>query len=142
MNAVQIHNGFFFIFKRGEEFISTLTAFCENNDVHWGQFSGIGALEDVEIGYYDLPNKQYVFRSERGPFEVTNLDGNVTELNESPLIHVHGVLSRCDETLSCIGGHIRRAIVSVTLEVCMWQVTQPLLRELDDDIGLNLISLS
>ena len=140
MKMVQIHNGYFLVFERGEEFFPTLTAFCNDNDVHWAQFSGIGAVENVEIGYYDLPNKQYVFRAEAGPFEVANMDGNVTELDESPLIHAHCVLSRCDESLECVGGHLRRATVAVTLEVCVWQVTQPLQREFDDEIGLNLIS--
>jgi predicted DNA-binding protein with PD1-like motif len=142
MKAVQIHNGFFLVFDRGEEVFSTLADFCRATDIHWAQFSGIGAVENVEIGYYDLPNRQYVFRREQGPFEVANMDGNVTEFNEEALIHAHGVLSRCDETLSCIGGHLRSAIVAVTLEVCLWEVTQPLLREFDEEVGLNLISIS
>ena len=98
-------------------------------------------MEDVEIGYYDLEKRQYVFRQEQGPFEVTNLDGNVTELNEMPLIHAHAVLARCDDTLACIGGHIRRAVVAVTLELCLRQISQPLLREYDEATGLNLISI-
>lgn len=109
--------------------------------MHWGSFSAIGALENVEIGYYDLAARQYVFRAEAGPFEVASLSGNISELDLRPLIHAHGVLSRCDATLECLGGHIRRAQVAVTLEVCVWEVTQPLLREFDEDTGLNLINI-
>jgi predicted DNA-binding protein with PD1-like motif len=142
MNAVQIRNGYFIVMERGEEVFSTLAAFCRQTDIHWAQFSGIGAVENVEIGYYDLPNRRYVFRQEAGPFEVANMDGNVAELNEEPLIHAHGVLSRCDESLACIGGHFRSAVVALTLEICLWEVTQPLLRGFDEDTGLNLISIS
>ena len=142
MKTVQIHNGHFLILERGEQFFPTVVAFCEQNEIHWAQFSGIGAVENVEIGYYDLPNRQYVWRQEAGPFEVANLDGNIAEFNEAPLVHAHGVLARCDESLACIGGHIRRMTVAVTLEICLWEVTQPLLREYDDDTGLNLISVS
>lgn len=142
MKAVQIHNGYFLVFERGEEVFTELSAFCEQNEVHWAQFSGIGAVENVEIGYYDLASRQYVFRAEAGPFEVANMDGNITELNESPLIHAHSVLARCDQSLECLGGHLRKATVAITLEVCMWEVTQPLLREFSDDTGLNLISIS
>jgi uncharacterized protein len=142
MKAVQIHNGYFLVFERGEEFFTAMNAFCESNDVHWAKFSGIGAIENVEIGYYDLSRRQYLFRQEKGPFEIGNLDGNITEFNETSLIHVHGVLSRCDESLECIGGHFRRFTVALTLEACLWEVTQPLLREYDDDTGLNLISIS
>jgi predicted DNA-binding protein with PD1-like motif len=70
------------------------------------------------------------------------MDGNITEFNEVPQVHAHAVLSRCDETLECLGGHIRSAVVAVTLELCLWQVTQPLLRGYDEDIGLNLINVT
>lgn len=143
MQAVQIHNGFFLVFERGEDFMPTLLRFCEENDVHWGQFQAIGALEDVQIGYYDLPNREYVFRLEEGPFEVASLDGNISEMeNEEPVVHAHAVLSRCDESLECIGGHLRSARVALTLELCLWQVTQPLIRHPDDETGLNLINFT
>ncbi len=143
MQAVQIHNGFFLVFARGEDFIATLSRFCEQNDVHWAQFQAIGAVENVEIGYYDLPTREYVFRFEEGPFEVASMDGNVSEMaGEQPVIHVHGVLSRCDETLETIGGHIRSATVALTLELCLWEVTQPLTRSADEETGLNLLNVS
>src|SRR3989344_2252893 len=110
MQAVQIHNGFFLVFERGEDLMPTLTRFCEENEVHWGQFQAVGALEDVEIGYYDLPSRRYVFRVEEGPFEVASMDGNISEMqNEEPVVHAHAVLARCDETLECIGGDLAGA---------------------------------
>ena len=142
MKAVQIHHGYFLVFERGEEFLSLFKSFCEHGDLHWGEFSAIGAVEDVEIGYYDLEARQYVWREEKGPFEVASMQGNVAELNESPMIHAHGVLSRCDPSLECIGGHFRRATVAVTLELSFRVITQPLLREYDDETGLNLIDFS
>lgn len=141
MQVVQIHHGFFVVLARGEELIASLRQVCEEQKMHWGQFQGIGAVEDVEIGYYDLESKEYFFRTEKGPFEVASMDGNISELDERPLVHAHAVLSRCDESLACIGGHIRSARVAVTLEICLWQVTQPLTRELDEEIGLNLLRI-
>lgn len=141
MKSVQIHNGFFLVLSRGEEFIAAMKEFCEEQKFHWGQFHAIGAVEDVEIGYYDLESREYVFVNEVGPFEVASLDGNIAELDEEPLIHAHAVLSRCDETLSCIGGHLKSARVALTLEVCLWEVSQPLTRGYDESTGLNLITL-
>ena len=48
---------------------------------------------------------------------------------------------RCDESLECIGGHLRRATVALTLEVAMWEITQPLIRRYDDETGLNTINV-
>ncbi len=142
MQAVQIHNGFFLIFARGEDFVPTLTRFCEEQVVHWGQFQAIGAVEDVEIGYYDLGRQEYAFRQEPGPLEVASMDGNVSEVNGQPIIHAHAVLSRCDETLECIGGHLKSARIAVTLELCLWLVSQPLMRAPDEETGLDLIQIS
>jgi len=141
MQSVQIHNGYFLVFERGEDFMTLLAQFCVETEVHWGQFQAIGAVEDVEIGYYDLATRQYVFRKEEGPFEVSSMDGNVAELEEGPVVHAHAVLSRCDESLETIGGHLRKARVALTLEVPLWLVSQPLMRRFDNETGLNLLNL-
>lgn len=143
MQAVQIHNGTFVVLERGEEFFSSIVRYCREHDIHWATLQGIGAVEDIEIGYYDLANREYVFRREMGPFEVASLDGNITETDgEEPMLHVHAVLSRCDESLECLGGHLKRAVAAVTLEVVMWEVTQPLIRRTDEQTGLKLITLN
>lgn len=142
MQAVQIHNGTFAVLEKGEDFFPTIVQYCEAHDIHWATLQGIGALEDVEIGYYDLEKREYFFRKEAGPFEVASLSGTISEIEgERPIVHAHAVLSRCDESLECIGGHLRRATVAVTLEVSMWEVTQPLIRRPDEETGLNLINL-
>lgn len=142
MQAVQIHNGTFAVLERGEDFFSSIVSYCEAHDIHWATLNAIGAFEDVEIGYYDLGKREYVFRKEAGPFEVASLHGNISEIDgERPLVHAHAVLSRCDESLECIAGHLRRAVVALTLEVVMWEVTQPLIRRYDNETGLNLINL-
>lgn len=143
MQAVQIHNGTFAVLERGEDFFSSVVSFCEAHDIHWAALHAIGALEDVEIGYYDLERREYVFRAEAGPFEVASMSGSISELDgEKPIVHAHAVLSRCDESLECIGGHLKKAVVAVTLEVVMWEVTQPLIRRYDNETGLNLINLN
>lgn len=141
MRAVQIHNGFFIVFERGEEVISLLSEFGEREDVHWASFEAIGAVEDVEIGYYDIEAKEYVFRQETGPFEVCSMNGNLAEFNEQTLVHMHAALARCDASLEMIGGHVRSVRVAATLEMSLWLVSQPLTRGYDDDTGLNLIQM-
>ena len=142
MRAVQIHNGFFIVFDRSEEIISMLTQFADREAMHWAAFEAIGMVEDVEIGYYDLETREYVMRQEAGRFEAGSFKGNITEFNEAPLVHAHAALARCNVSLEMIGGHVRSARVAATLEMILWIVTQPLLREFDDETGLNLINMS
>ena len=141
MKSVQIQNGFFLILERGEDLMNTLIKFCEEQELHWAQLQGIGAIENVEIGYYDLESRQCVFREEAGPFEVASMNGNVAEIDERPIAHIHAVLSRCDESLETIGGHIRRARVALALEIALSVISQPLMRTFDENTGLNLIDL-
>jgi hypothetical protein len=149
--------GFVLRLERGEELIATLTDFCERRGLRNAVFQGIGAVERVQIGYYDLRKREYFFRSESGVFEVASMQGNValvypegtrgvegpsTGLGAGkPFIHAHAVLSRCDESLECIGAHIKEAYVAVTLEICMTVLESSIERKLDDDIGLKLLDV-
>src|SRR3989338_11008165 len=116
------------VLERGENVIETITKYCAEKGIASGVFTGIGAVERVKIGYYDLGKKEYFFRDEPGVFEVASMNGNVALVDPErgsasdgaggkPFIHAHAVLSRCDESLECIGAHIKKASVAVTLEV-------------------------
>lgn len=141
MKSAQIQSGFFPMPSRGEEVVSTLTNFCEEQGIHWAQLQAIGAVEDVEIGYYDLGERKYVFCEESRPFEVDSIEGNIAEVHEKPIAHIHATLSRCNESLEAIGGHIRRARVALTLKVALWLISRPLVRSFDEDTNPNFINL-
>jgi uncharacterized protein len=141
MNIRDTGDSFLIKLSRGEELISTLTDFCARRGIRAAVFTGIGAVEQAEIGYYDLGKREYFFRTEPGVFEVASMQGNVALLDGAPFIHAHAVLSRCDETLECIGAHIKRALVAVTLEVHLTPLNVEVSRKLDPDIGLKLLDL-
>jgi len=127
--------------ERGEELITTLTGFCTRRGIQAAIFQGIGAVERVQIGYYDLEKREYFFRKENGIFEVASMQGNVALVDEKPFIHAHAVLSRCDESLECIGAHIKEAFVAVTLEVFMTPLDTGISRVYDEAVGLKLLDI-
>ena len=129
------------VLERGENVIETITKYCAEKGIASGVFTGIGAVERVKIGYYDLGKREYFFRDEQGVFEVASMNGNVALVEGKPFIHAHAVLSRCDETMECIGAHIKEAFVAVTLEVFLTPLAISLGRELDDSIGLKLLKI-
>lgn len=141
MKVRDVEKGFVLVLARGEELITTLTQFCVDRGIQAAVFTGIGAVERVKIGYYDLGKKEYFFRAEAGIFEVASMNGNVALVENKPFIHAHAVLSRCDESLECIGAHIKEAFVAVTLEVFMTPLDTSIERKLDEDIGLKLLHL-
>lgn len=141
MNVRDAEAGFVIRLERGEELIVSITDFCTKRGIRAAIFQGIGAVEKVEIGYYDLGKKEYFFRNETGIFEVASMQGNVALVNDEPFVHVHAVLSRCDETLECIGAHIKEAFVAVTLEIYLTPLNVSLSRKHDESIGLKLLDI-
>lgn len=141
MKAVDKNNVHVLVLERGDNVIETITKYCAEKGIASGVFTGIGAVEKVKIGYYDLGKREYFFRDEPGVFEVASMNGNVALVDGKPFIHAHAVLSRCDETLECIGAHIKEAFVAVTLEVFLTPLDISLGRELNESIGLKLLKL-
>jgi predicted DNA-binding protein with PD1-like motif len=63
--------------------------------------------------------------------------GNVTLLESVPLLHIHTTIS--DDENDTYGGHLKSAVVAVTLEVHLVAFAAALERTLDAEIGLPLI---
>lgn len=141
MKARREGEGSVLVLSRGDALMSSLAAWAEQEGVSHASFQGIGAVEAVTIGYYDLPQKQYHFNTYPETFEVASMQGNITLVEGKPFVHAHAVLSRCDDSLACIGGHIKEVRVAVTLEIHLRRGESALVRLPDDTIGLNLISL-
>lgn len=134
-------DGYVAILQRGDLLMDCLMRIARAEGITHASFQGIGAVEDVTIGYYELATKQYHFNTYTETFEVASMTGNITLVEDEPFVHAHAVLSRCDESLACIGGHIKDARTAVTLEVHLRCGAEALVRLPDDTIGLKLISL-
>ncbi|MDO8551971.1 MAG: DNA-binding protein [bacterium] len=129
------------ILERGEDVIPSLLKYCTENRITAGVFTGVGAVNKIEIGYYEFETREYHFRKEEGDFEVASMNGNVALFEGKPFIHAHAVLSRCDKTLECIGAHIKKCSVAITLEIFLTEVEVSLTRVHDDFIGLKLLKV-
>src|SRR5258708_5283941 len=65
--------------------------------------------------------------------------GAPSTVDGAPFLHLHAVLSRMDESIVCIGAHLKAAVVSVTLEVMLTNLEIPITRRYDESVGLNLL---
>lgn len=99
--------------------------------------NGIGSLNQVELGYYNLNKKEYLRKEFNQDLELLSLNGNITLVNDQPFLHIHTVLG--DEEFKCIGGHLFRAKVAVTCEIRLTIINSKVQRVLNDEIGLKLI---
>ncbi|MCJ8347285.1 DNA-binding protein [bacterium] len=122
---------------RGEEILTKLKEVCIEHNITCGQISGIGAVGEVTLGYYHLSTKIYDRRTFDGEYELLSLSGNITQFNGESFIHVH--MSMSDDNYQCFGGHVFEAKIAVTGEIWILPMALDVHREMNEEIGLNLM---
>ncbi len=126
------------ILESGEEAVSALTRFAEEQGLDASQLTAVGAFCRGVLGFYDLESRDY----RRIPFdeqvEVLSLLGDISLDKGKPKLHAHVTLGRPDG--SARGGHLLEAIVRPTLEVIVTESPAYLKRTYDPASGLALIS--
>jgi len=123
----------------GEEVLEAIVRAAREAGVESGELTGIGGVEEVELGYYDLDAKRYVRRGLEGRFELVSLVGNLSCAEGVPFVHAHAVLSGPD--MRALGGHLFKARVAVTAEIWLWGTEQTLARSYDESVGLKTLDV-
>ena len=125
--------------EKGEDIIEKMTEFCKKENLKSGHFSGIGALEEVEIGYYDVKDRKYHTKKiKEEHIELLSLKGNVS-LDQENIIKVHAHVVISDKNLNARGGHLVKGIVSITCEIVFIEFDKTIKRNHNDRPGLQLL---
>lgn len=129
------------VFDIGDEVVDGLQRLAR--DQHAGaaaSFTGLGALSDVVLGYFDWEKKDYRRIPLREQVEVVSLVGNFALGEDGKAsVHPHIVVARSDG--SACGGHLLEAHVRPTLEVVVTETPAYLQRRHDPQSGLALIRI-
>lgn len=99
----------------GDELHASMIEAARQFDVRGAMVSGIGAVDDLELGYFTLPEKVYVRRVVTHRVEAVSLMGNLSMKDGAPFLHCHGLFTGLD--FGAFGGHVFRATASITLEM-------------------------
>ncbi len=123
----------------GEEILAEVSKVCKAENVRLANVSGIGAVNKATVGLFKPDSKEYFSTTLDKPFEITNLTGNVSEMNNALYLHLHITLADIEH--NAFGGHLNEAIISATAEIWIDIVDGKIDREFSDTIGLNLLKL-
>jgi hypothetical protein len=134
MQFKQDGNTFIIYIEQDESIMETLTQFCKSKDIVNAQISGIGAIKEIDLGAYDLKNKEYVRQFFNNLWELTSFQGNVILKDNEPFIHAHITIS--DHNLDLKGGHLFEAKVGAVGEFILRKIETDGKREYDANIGL------
>ena len=138
MRVVETKSGFLIRLDPGEEIIENLSAFVEKRNIGGGSISGIGAVLDTTLGYFDLHQKIYDRKVYADDMELVSFVGNISWIDGKPMVHAHASLSGPDYQV--VGGHLFSATVAVTGEFYLYPIDERIERAPDPRSGLNLIA--
>jgi predicted DNA-binding protein with PD1-like motif len=125
--------------SRGEEIIYSLKEFVEKESIPSGIILGIGAMEEVEIGYFDDMAKYYKKKIFKKSVEILSLQGSISWIEEKPYIHIHCVIG--DEKLRSYGGHLFSGRITATAEIYIFVLKEMVLRTKDKKEPFYLLDL-
>lgn len=138
MEFVEVKDGYFLrLFK--DQFVNAeLAQFALDKKIKSAFFHGLGALKNSELGFYHLHKKEYQKELFTDESELLNLTGNISWLEDKPIIHSHVTLG--DDKFRAFGGHLFEGQVAVTVEIYLKLFDVKVERRFVEDIGLNLLS--
>lgn len=123
---------------KDEEIVSSLSKLCSLENIKLGSVSGIGAAKETTIGVFDVDSQKYFSKTICGLFEISNLSGNISQMNGETYLHLHITIGNVDKN-EVFAGHLNSAVVGATAEIVVSVIDGEVSRKKDASIGLNLL---
>lgn len=111
-------------------------AFIRDEHITAGEISGIGAVSEATLRFFNPQTKLFEDRTFSQQMEIANLIGNISVMDGKPYLHLHITLGTAD--FQTISGHLLTARISGACELFVHSFDTTLLREREQSTGLNL----
>ena len=122
----------------GEEILTQLKVFAEQEGVKLASVTALGAVKDFTVGVFDTGAKVYKSNRFQGVYEIVSLVGTINTMNDAFYCHLH--MCAADQEGHAFGGHLNEAVISATYELVVTCLSGRTDRVFSDEVGLNLIS--
>ncbi|MFW6029954.1 MAG: PPC domain-containing DNA-binding protein [Halanaerobiales bacterium] len=123
--------------SRGEDLIKSMTELVKELGIEAGHIQVLGAVRNATIGYFNQDTTEYKFIEKKEPMEILHCSGNISLLNNEPMIHAHIILG--DENGKAFGGHLSENTEIYVAEVILKEfIGEPKERVIDKESGLTL----
>lgn len=124
---------------KGEKIVESLHEVFKKEDIKAGSISGLGAVDKLDMGFFNPTSKEYNPLIFEENMELTSLVGNVSRKDGEVYTHLHIVCGR--EDASTVSGHLNEARISLTAEIFVDIIDGNIGRIFDEDLGINIIDL-
>ncbi len=126
------------LLRKGESVTESIRQIAKTENIQTAQVTGIGAVREAKIAYYNHASKQYEVHDYDEHMEVTSMTGNITLSDGKPFLHLHLNLGKRD--MRVIGGHIMSATADPFLGIVITETGNRAIRRYDSDLNLTPIS--
>lgn len=120
----------------GEEILEQLERFARQEHIRLASVQALGAVKEFTVGVFSLEEKQYHANHFQGAYEIVSLTGTIDTMNGDFYCHLH--MSAGDEQGRVFGGHLNRAVISVTCEMVVTPLPGTVDRVRSEELGINL----
>ena len=122
---------------KGDEITESVLSVAEKEKISAGYITGIGAVDHLEVGVFDLEKKGYEKFEFFGNREINNLTGNLTVKDNKPYLHLHVTCAGKNDEI--VGGHLLSGRISLTAEIFVRKLDGKIDRAYDEDLNFNRI---
>ena len=117
----------------------SINQIADMQKITFGWISGLGAIVNPEIGYFDTIKKIYIKKIFKGDFELLSLVGNISIFDNKPFVHTHITFSNTE--FQVLGGHLFDARISAAGEFYIYKSDVCVERRFNKSVGLNLFCI-
>lgn len=121
--------------KTGETLVAALTDFVVQQKIPAGSISGIGAVNQATLRFFNPDTKEFVDKTFDEQMEIVNLTGNISTKDSKPYLHIHVTLG--NSGYQSYAGHLLDAKIRGAAEFYIQLVDVTAERTFSDEIGLN-----
>lgn len=121
---------------KGEEIHEQLRLIALKENIRLASVSALGAVDDATLGVFVVSEKQYHADRFTGDMEIVSLTGTVNTMDGEYYAHLHMGVSTVGGRM--FGGHLTRAVVSITCEMVIRIIDGTVDRKHHPDPGVNL----
>ena len=123
--------------KKGEDLLTELQKYVEENNITTGKIEVIGAVSQARFGYYKQDEKVYEYKKIEEGLEIVSCIGNISILDNKPMIHAHIVFA--DKEGNTYGGHLGKGTKIFAAEAIVKELKgEKLERSFDEETELTL----
>ena len=121
---------------KDEEILEKVKELALKEKIRLAAVQALGATNSFTVGVYNVAEKKYYANTFSGSFEIVSLTGTINTMNGEFYTHLH--MSAGNDKGEVFGGHLNRAVVSVTCEMVVDVLDGTVDRAYDPVTGLNL----